>query len=72
MKAANMQDPLDRAGAYLWAMTQAHHVTGEFIKHQWREHPAISGAMNYHLFRHSVTSSQHKLLQDEVATLKRI
>ena len=71
MKVANMQDPLNRAGTYLWAMAQAHCVAGEFIKHQWREHPAISGAINYHMFRHSATSSQHKLLQDEVTTLKK-
>ena len=71
MKVANMQDPLDRAGTYLWAMAQVHCVAGEFIKHQWREHPAISGAINYHMFRHSATSSQHKLLQDEVTTLKK-
>ena len=66
MKATNMSDPLDRAGTYLWAMVQAHRVSDEFTKHQWREHPAVSGAINYHLFRHSATSSQHRLLQDEV------
>ena len=71
MKAANMLDPLDRAGAYLWAIAQAHRVADVFTKHQWREHPAISGAINYHLFRHSATSSQHKMLQDEVATLRK-
>ena len=71
MKAANVQDPLDRAGAYLWDMVQSHRVVGEFTKHQLREHPALSGAINYHLFRHSTTSSQHKLLQDEVETFKK-
>ena len=64
MKVANVSDLLDRAGTYLWAMVQAHRVSDEFTKHQWREHPAILGAINYHLFRHSATSSQHKLLQD--------
>ena len=45
MKAANMTDSLDRVGSYLWAMAQAHRVANEFTKHQWREHPAMSGQL---------------------------
>ena len=49
MKAANMVDPLDRADLYLFVVAQAHRVADEFTRHQWREHPAISGAINYRL-----------------------
>ena len=62
-----MSDPLDRTGAYFWAMDQANYVADKFTKHQWREHPAISGAIDYQLFYHSTTSSRHIFLQDEVA-----
>ena len=71
MKSANMTDHLDRVDSYLSAMSQAHRVTDDYTKHQWREHHALSGAINYHLFCFSVTSSQHKLLQDKVVTLKK-
>ena len=43
IKAANMADPLDRAGSYLLDMSQAHRVADEFTKHQRREHPVMSG-----------------------------
>ena len=49
MKAAIMVDPLDRTGLYLFTMAQAHRVVDEFTRYQWREHPAISGAINYRL-----------------------
>ena len=61
-----------KAGSYLWAMAQAHRVPAEFIQHQWREYPSITGVINYHLFRFMVPLSAHKKLQDEMVALKKI
>ena len=47
-----------------------HHVSNVFITHGWREHPAISGVINYHLFRFTVPFPTYLTLKEEVDGLK--
>ena len=52
-------------------MLQARRITQDFISHRWKEHPSISGVINYHLFRFMVPLSTHNKLKEEVDVLKR-
>ena len=52
-------------------MTQVHRVSNAFTTHRWREHPAISDVINYHLFRFTVSLSTYRALKEEVDSLKR-
>ena len=58
------------AGVYLWTTFQSHRVSGEFISQNWREHASIAGIINYHIFSFTVPLSAHKLMQNEISTLK--
>ena len=65
-------DDAAKAGSYIWAMAQSHRVAQDFMSHHWREHSAIAGVINYHLFKFMTPSSTHNLLKEEVASLKRL
>ena len=41
----------------------------EFMSHRWREHPAVAGVINYHLFRFMVPLTLHNKLKAEVGSL---
>ena len=45
-------------------------MSGEFTSQNWREHASIAGTINYHLFRFTMPLSDHKLMQDEISTLR--
>ena len=70
--ASNMSSQSDRAGAYLWAIAQSHRVSRVFVAHRWREHPAVSGVINYHLFRFMVPLNSHNKLRVEFEALKKL
>ena len=70
--ASNMSSKMDRAGAYLWAIAQSHRVSRVFVLHRWREHPAVAGVINFHLFRFMVPLAAHKQLQQELESLKKL
>ena len=67
--ASNMSSPVERAGSYIWAMAQSHRISSEFMSHRWREHPAVAGVINYHLFRFMVPLTLHNKLKGEVGSL---
>lgn len=66
-----MSSILDRTGSHLWAMSQSHRITQEFISHRWREYPSVAELIDYHLFRFTVPFSMFKKLNDEVIIIKR-
>ena len=70
--ASNMSLQSDRAGAYLWAITQSHRVSRVFVAHRWREHPVVSGVINYHLFRFMVPLNSHNKLRVEFEAMKKL
>ena len=61
--ASNMASTSDRAGITLWVLAQSHRVSAEFVAHRLREHPAVAGVINYHLFRFIVPLSLHHKLK---------
>ena len=70
--ASNMSSQFDRAGAYFWAISQSHRVPRVFVAHRWREHPAVSGVINYHLFRFVVPLNAHNRLKLEFEAMKKL
>lgn len=52
--ASNISSQLNRAGANLWAIAQSYRFCRVFISHHSREHPGVSGVINYHFFRFMV------------------
>ena len=39
------------------------------MSHRWREHPAVAGVINYHLFRFMVPLTLHNKLKAKVLSL---
>ena len=70
--ASNMYLQSDRTGAYLWFIAQSHRVSRVFVGHRWREHPAVSGVINYHLFRCMVPLNSHNKLRVEFEAMKKL
>ena len=70
--ASSYQSDKAAKASYIWAMAQSHRVAQDFMSHHWREHSAIAGVINYHLFKFMTPSSTHNLLKEEVASLKRL
>ena len=68
--ASNMSSQSDRASAYLWAIAQSHRVYRVFVAHRWRDHPSVSGVINYHLFRCMVPLNSHNKLRVEFEAMK--
>ena len=70
--AASSEDSTAEAGAYIWAMAQAHRVSQEFMSCQWRSHFSIAGIINYHVFKFMVPLSAHNLLKEELSAVKKL
>ena len=70
--ASNMASTSDRAVITLWVLAQSHRVSAEFVAHRWREHPAVAGVINYHLFRFIVPLSLHHKLKAEIDTMHKL
>lgn len=64
--ASNLASATDRAGVYMWAMTQAHRITTDFVENNWKEYPAIAEVIKYHLFRFMVSLSLYNKVKDKV------
>ena len=71
-KASNMSSQSDRVGTYLWTISQPHQVSNVFVSHRWRDHPAVSGVINYHLFRFVVSLNAHNKLKLEFEVIKKL
>ena len=67
-----MASASDRAGITLWVLAQSHRVSAEFVAHRWREHPAVAGVINYHLFRFMVPLSLHHKLKAELDSMNKL
>ena len=50
-------------------MAQSYHISSEFMSHCWREHPAVAGVINYHLFRFIVPLTFDNKLKANVLSL---
>ena len=70
--ASNMSSPSDRADITLWVLAQSHRVSSEFVFLRRREHPAVDGVINYHLFRFMVPLSLHHKLKAHVENLQKM
>ena len=55
--ASNMASASNRVEITLWVLAHSHRVSSEFVCHRWREHMAVAGVINYHLFRFMVPLS---------------
>ena len=64
-----MSSPVERAGSYIWAMAQSYRISSEFMSHRWREHPVVTGVINYHLFCFMVPLTLHNKLKAEIVSL---
>ena len=52
-------------------MAQAHRILAYFVANSWREHPVISGVINYRLFRLMVHLSLFNKVKNEVGFLRK-
>ena len=55
---------------YLWAMTQTHWVSQDFMASQWRSHSSIAGIIDYHIFKFMVSLSVHSACKEELVVLR--
>ena len=69
---SNMASASDRAGITLWVLAQSYRVSSEFVAHRWREHPAVAGVINYHLFLFIVPLSLHHKLKAEMDAIHKL
>ena len=68
--ASDMSSPVECAGAYIWSMYQSHRIYSDFTSHRWHEHSAVTGVINYHLFRFIVPLTLHNKLKSEITSLQ--
>ena len=58
------EDSTAQAGAYIWAMSQTHRVSQEFMSCQWRSHSSIARIITYYVFKFMVPLSLHNMLKE--------
>ena len=68
--ALDMSFPVECARSYIWSMDQSHLIYSDFMPHRWHEHSAVTGVINYYLFRFIVPLTLHNKLKTEITSLQ--
>jgi len=67
-----MSSPINIAGVHLLSLVQSHQVSADVVAHSWREHPSITGMINYHLFRFMVPLSAFEIEKASIMNLTKL
>lgn len=70
--AISSKDSTAQTWSYIWAITQIHRMSQEFMSYQWCLHSSIAGIINYHIFKFMVSLSSHTTLKNKLATVRKL